>query len=245
MYFYKKIAENRHFLNSNEEIILQYFFDNKDTIQSLTITKASKDNFVVPNTIIRCCKKLGFSGYSEFKDSFFIALNQEKDQFESISLDSQLNKTKELINEKIINSIIDAIHDSERIIIIGLGLSKNAATDFNDKLQILGLNSNFYSDHHVIEHHCKFIKKGSLAIIFSISGETLKIINYANIIKSCGSTIISITGFSNNTLSKISDFQLYSMSSPTIINGLDVTSRLGFFYLSNYIFEKYVNKFNF
>lgn len=239
MNFLEIIGKNRQKLNENEQNILEYFFKNIDKISSLTIKEVCKQNYIVANTLIRFCKKLGFSGYSEFKTVLTLSLNNKIVIDDSISLDDQISKTKDIINLKTIDSIVDCIYNAQKIIIVSFGLSRNVTNDLNEHFQMIGLNSHTYIDTNVIDYNCSLLKENDVLICFSISGETKKIIECTNIAKTRGAKTISITEFSSNLLSKITDYQLYSMINKKSLNGIDLTSRIGFFYISNLIFERY------
>lgn len=243
MNFFDKISKNRQNLNENEGKILDYFFSNTDKIEKLTIREVCKDNYIVPNTLIRFCKKLGFSGYSEFKTTFKLSVNTTLISDEKTSLDKQVLKTKEILNLETIDSIVTSIYNAKKIIILSFGLSRNVANDLNEHLQMIGLNSHTYIDTNVIEYNCSLLNKDDVLICFSISGETKKVLESINIAKTKGARTVSITEFSSNTLSKLSDFQLYAMISKKSLNGIDLTSRIGFFYISNLIFERYFEKY--
>ena len=54
--------------------------------------------------------------------------------------------------------------------------------------------------------------ENDLVIAFSVSGETSLVIAAANIAKSKGATIISITNLGSNTLSDMADINVYVQS---------------------------------
>ena len=53
-------------LNQSEKDILSFIIQKRFEDQPLSLRKAADDLFVSTTSIIRVCKKLGFSGYSEF-----------------------------------------------------------------------------------------------------------------------------------------------------------------------------------
>lgn len=243
MNFLENISNNCQKLNETEQILLKYFYNNLDRVNNLTIKKVCEENYIVPNTLVRFCKKLGFSGYSEFKTVFYTQSLNKKNIIDDISLDNQIAKTKELLNLNIIEKTIDSIYQAKKIIIVSFGLNRNVVNELTEKFQMIGLNCHTYIDTNVIDYNCSLLEKNDVLICFSISGNTKKILDCTNIAKSKGAITISITGFSTNPLSKITDYQLYSMISEKNFNGIDLTSRIGFFYIGNTIFESYFNKY--
>lgn len=243
MYFYQQLKLNRHLLNDNEEKILSFFLDSAENIQQLTIRDVAEKFYTAPNTIVRMCKKLGFLGYSDFKEALYITIIEEKSFSDFTSLDDQLVKTKQLINLEIINDINKTIFESEQVLILGVGLSRLPAEEFHNYLQVVGKNSQLFSDPHMMRHAAKRLSKNDLVIAFSISGETESTIEPVNIAKVSGAKTVSITGFSQNKLSKLSDYQLYGMTSKVIIAGIDVSDRLSFHYIGNTLFTEYLKKY--
>ncbi|MGX7163842.1 MurR/RpiR family transcriptional regulator [Enterococcus massiliensis] len=243
MYFYELLKKNRHLLNDNEEQLLSYFLDHATTIQQLTIRDVAKKFFTAPNTITRMCKKLGFIGYSDFKEALYITTIEEQSYSDFTSLDDQLVRTKQLLNLDTLAQINKVIFEAEQILILGVGLSRLPSEELHNYLSVLGKKSQIYLDPHLMRHAAKKLTKNDVVIAFSISEEIENIINPVHIAKVSGATTVSITGFSQNQLSKITDYQLYGMTSRVIIDGIDVSDRLSFHYLVNKLFTEYLKTY--
>ena len=54
-------------LNSNDMIVLNYIMQHKKECISMNISRLSSECSISTASIVRTMKKLGFSGYSEFK----------------------------------------------------------------------------------------------------------------------------------------------------------------------------------
>lgn len=243
MYFYQLLKLNRHLLNKNEEEILTYFLIHAKEIQQITIREVAETFFTVPNTITRMCKKLGFLGYSDFKEALYITTIEEQSFSDFTSLDDQLVKTKQLLNQQIIDEINQVIFESEQVLILGVGLSRLPAEELHNYLQVVGKNSHIFWEPHMMRHAARKLTKNDLVIAFSISGETENTIEPVNIANISGAKTVSITGFSQNKLSRITNFQLYAMTSKVVIDGIDVADRLSFHYIGNTLFTEYLKKY--
>lgn len=243
LYFYQQLKLNRQSLNDNEEELLRYFLTNASNVQQITIREAAEKFYTATNTITRMCKKLGFRGYSDFKEALYISTIEGESFSDFTSLDDQLVKTKQLLNQEIIEQINQAIFESDHILVLGVGLSRLPAEELNNYLQVVGKNSHIYWEPHMMRHAAKKLTKNDLVIAFSISGETENTIEPVNIANISGATTVSITGFSQNNLSKITDFQLYAMTSKVVIDGIDVADRLSFHYIGNTLFTEYLKKY--
>lgn len=243
MYFYELLKKNRHLLNQTENEILEYLIRRTDKIDNVTIREVAKKNYTVPNTIVRLCQKLGFKGYTEFKECLKQTRVQKEHIVEITSMDEQIAKTKQLLNYTLIDKIITKIHSADRVLLFAAGLTRFPSEELNERLRIVGKNSQTFVDPHTMKHNARLLNNNDLAIALSISGETDNILQASTIASVSGAPTVSITGFSTNSLSKITDYQLYAYISPVVVNGLDAADRLCVHYLCNVLFQEYLNKY--
>src|SRR5690625_1638644 len=113
---YKMLEKNRKLLNENEEKILSYLLENKQQINDLTIREIANKFFTVPNTIVRMCKKLGFTGFQQFKEEVIFTLKVEQSLGEISPLDDVIVKTKQLLNPEVLNEIMESIYNARNIL---------------------------------------------------------------------------------------------------------------------------------
>ena len=77
MDFFTRIAEHTPQLNKNDNEILSYCIRNHTEIANLKVTELADRLFISPASVVRFCKKLGFSGYSDFKASLRMDLFEQ------------------------------------------------------------------------------------------------------------------------------------------------------------------------
>lgn len=242
MNFYDHLKANENNLNELEEKILRYIISQKELIEKITVKKIAERYYVAPNTIVRLSQKLGFRGYMELKNSFLLTLQQSQSLVEQTSLDEQIIKTKELLNDNMIEQIVDKISTSETIAFFSSGLSKFPCDEMNEKLKILGKKTEVFNERHVMQYCAKKLTNKDLVFAVSVSGETKVSIEAVTIAKSRGSVIVTLTGLSKNTLSKLADYAIYTMDNKIYYDDMDLTSRITFYYVFHVIFEKYLYK---
>lgn len=243
MYFYENLKKYRHLLNAGEKKMLESLLDFRKDIQSATIRQVASEHFTTPNSIIRMCQKLGFKGFTEFKEAYYFSLQEQKNIKNITSLDEQIIKTKQLITHELLTQTIEMLNHAESIAIFAVGLSRFVAEDLNERLKLLGKFSQTFVDPHIMKHTAKTMRPNQVAIAISLSGETDTVLSAATIAKAQGVKLISITGFSNNTLAKLSDVQLYAMTSELYLDGIDASDRFSLYYIANLLFNQYVNVF--
>ena len=78
----------------------------------MTIREIANKFFTVPNTIVRMCKKLGFTGFQQFKEEVIFTLKVEQSLGEISPLDDVIVKTKQLLNPEVLNEIIESIYNA-------------------------------------------------------------------------------------------------------------------------------------
>lgn len=243
--FYEKLEENRYKLNKNEEEILEYLLESKDGMEDLTIRKVAEKFYTVPNTIVRMSQKLGFEGFSQFKLELARVKVAAEDVIAITSLDEKIIKTKQLLNETVIKKVVKCLYEADNILFFAVGLSRFPAEEFSERLKIIGKKSQTFIDPHVMKHNAKLMSKKDVAIAISLSGQASSNVLSATMrAEVAGAKTISITGFSTNQLSQLTNYQLYGFASEMRIDGLDAADRFSLHYLVNVLYNEYVKTYH-
>ena len=79
MDLFDRLANQELSLNQTENKIIEYILQNMHNFETMNIQKISDKLFISPNTIVRLCKKLGYSGFSELKYEI-MHTNNSKDE---------------------------------------------------------------------------------------------------------------------------------------------------------------------
>jgi RpiR family transcriptional regulator, carbohydrate utilization regulator len=215
-------------LNQSEKDILSYLIQKKFENQQLSIRKAADDLFVSTTSIIRVCKKLGFSGYSEFTYNLGLKVMKLVDSEsgavtgihgpyeETLSEFAENFKlTFEAIGEKNIEDFLDEIERNKMVYFYGAGFSTLFSNYLAKKLELFGyyVSNASTSDSRAIFFNN--IQKYNLLIIFSRSGETSKVIDKVQIAKDKGLKTVLFTGNRKSTTAQMADI-VFSVLDPTI-----------------------------
>lgn len=242
---FKNLEQNRKNLNENEEKMLTYLLDSKSDLKDQTIRELADQFYVVPNTIVRMCKKLGFTGFQQFKEEVVKSMELEDAFGEMTSLDEMIVKTKQLINEEVLAEIVESIHDANNILFFAVGLTRFPAEEFSQRLKIIGKQSQTFIDPHVMKHNARLLKPGDLAIAISLSGRgDSNVYAATSRANTVGAKTLSITGFSSNPLANLTDYQLYGYSSKLRVHGIDAADRFSLHYIINILFTEYIEKYH-
>ena len=128
MDFFTRIAEHTPQLNKNDNELLSYCIRNHTEIANLKVTELADRLFISPASVVRFCKKLGFSGYSDFKASLRMDLFEPEEmprKSHPTDFFRDIHKTIEMVPEETVERIVELIHCSRRIELYAVG-SRNA-----------------------------------------------------------------------------------------------------------------------
>ena len=77
MKFLDVISKENITLNNTEKRIVEYILEKSHSFSNIKITDMANDLYLSSNTIIRLCKNLGYSGFSELKYNIVNAMKEE------------------------------------------------------------------------------------------------------------------------------------------------------------------------
>src|SRR5699024_8236779 len=123
-----------------------------------------------------------------------------------------IQETKKIVRSEEILKSIDLIKQSKRIIFFGIGGSSNVAIDAQHKFVRTGKYTNVVTYPHKQMILASITTSDDLIIAISHEGINRDLNEVLKTAKKNKSKIISITQFSNSTITQISDVNLYTIS---------------------------------
>ncbi len=244
--FFTIIEKNRVNLNKNEGELLRYFIENAKDIKKMRIQDVAQNTYMSTAAIIRFCQKLGFTGYSELKNNLALTIeHQNKKQTidNKVTTFEDIEKTKNLINEALIDEIISLIFSARRIDFYGEGSSRSVCREMARRFQLIGKQCYYFDDTTIMYSSASTLQPVDLVFAISMSGETSQVIKACSIAKTQGAKIVSITNMSMNTLSNLSDKCLFICSTKYSLKSMDFISRIPALIVMEYMFYRYMDKF--
>lgn len=247
--------------SETEKAIIEYILQSPDSVVESNIYSLSEQTFASPSTIIRLCKKIGLNGYKELIHALLYELaliklaDEEKvkninkeDSLEKIvekvtlKSISSLEKTKKLIDIKVLKDCVELLDKSENICLFGVGASLLVAKDAY--LKFLRINKSCYlnDDFHAQLLEAKNMDRNDVAIIISYSGFTEEMIKCANIIKEIGAPIIAITRFEESPIANIANYKLLVASTELVFREGAISSRIAQLNIIDILYTAFVNK---
>lgn len=206
-------------LNNNERIILQKIIENKSDFYNLTIYDFAKKSYVSKSFVIRLCKKIGYTGYSEFKYQLKSEVENttKKQSTQSILkiTEDDLKETLRLLSAEKLEQLNKVIQHSTHIYTYGTGYGQK--TILEDFKRGVILNQRIVTSLPTsveLKLYTNKIAQGDIIIIVSMSGKIDSIRNSLILMKENGAQIISITKFKTNDLASLASLNLYVQSTP-------------------------------
>ena len=209
--------ENTHFSKTEKEIV-DYIIDQGMNIEKMSANEIARNTFTSAPLLVRIAKKLGYSGFNEFKSAYLKELSymlEETDVDASIPFllsDDLMTITKNLalLEKETIQDTQQLNHHDDLQEAVRL-LQKAQVIDVYGVLDHVLLAKHFKTlmmyigkDVQVIESHC--------AIIISYSGQTREMVEVAEIYHKRNIPFISITCMAENSISRLADVHLYLSS---------------------------------
>lgn len=239
------INKNYSKLNENDIYILKYILKNKKECYNLGITELAKRCNVSRTTILRCVKKLGFEGYSEFKVHLKWKENnvciEEDNNIEKLF--TEINQTINYVKDRDFTKICKLIYNADRIFVYGTGAAQGVVAQAL-KQTFLAISKYLF----IIDGEEDFstlvdnITDRDVLIIISLSGNTTSLQKITNKLSLKGIEYISITKLVNNKLSTTTPYNLYATTSEFMLdNGGSYNCFTMYYILIEVLFRQYID----
>lgn len=234
-------------LNESDLYIWNYIYKHKNECVNLSIEELGNRCNVSRMTILRFAKKLGLTGYSEFK--FYLKAEKDTSLSRSdalIDLDVVQNNYIQMFRElkdKDFTKYCELINQAGRIFVYGTGMLQRTVAK---EMARMFASQQKYMIQIEGEAECRQMLEAvtatDLVIVISITGDTEKTRNLARNLNIKNIPFISITELSNNTLAQLATERLYvTPKSIHYEENRKYHSTAMFFVLVEYLFVKYVN----
>jgi len=236
-------------LTISELDVLRFVDNNKKSILDWSIQTLSKNTFMSTATIMRLCKKLGYSGFSELKYRLkeeISALDTYKKTATFTDIVNQNVKsivdTAAMLEEKKVSEIVEfMLRPTTRIHFFGKGLTATIA-EYASKALLTGNRANFhYVDTHIAYLVAESMNEDDLLFVCSLSGNTHQIVRMAQIAKGRMAKVVTISSNKKNELSKIGDYNFTVYDEEITGRQFDVASRLPILFVLNVIITSYID----
>lgn len=255
-----RLREHYHQASSTEKAILEYIIENPRSTVDLTVHQLAEKTFTSPASVIRMCKKNGFSGYKDFVRALVYELalranTQSEVQREVTAVDTlediidkityrniiSLEETKNLLDLQVIKECIHLLYNCDNIALFGIGSSLLVAKDAQLKFMRLDKRCTVNDDWHVQLLTARNMRAEDVGIILSYSGQTEEMVECAKAMKFNGVKIISITKYGRSPIVDICDYNIFVSSSESTFRSGAMSSRISQLNIIDILYTGYLN----
>lgn len=197
----------------------------------MTISEISAELGVADSTVFKFTRKLGYKGFRDFRNDL---LAEDSDPQRAIhenilpeddaltvakkivnSSVSSLNATLTLLDGDMLERAVGSLTAANRVCFYGVGLSGVIALDAFQKFLRAPLPAECVSDTHMQVMHASKLGKGDVAIVFTHTGRSKEMYAVAQLAKGAGATVILVTSYPSQEISKFADIVFVSSSEET------------------------------
>lgn len=223
-----------------ERGVAQALLEKPELICLMTLAELARETDSSDASIIRFCRKMGYSGFTEMKQAFINALNDssimtvEEIHKEDTVLDNlqkvyksnmqTLTDTILLADESAYEDAVQALLKAKSIHFFGAGDSAAVCQLFYFKFRRLGIPGSAQADAVMQLMEASNLGPGDVAVIISYEGKSRTILNVARVANERGATILCITKMSKSPLLRLSDISLFIATSDVTV-GKDIVAR--------------------
>lgn len=209
----------------------------------LSITELAAELNVAEATVARFCRKIGYSGFQDFK----LCLSREQGSEREVTTSIQqriANKMRDAIGhtsdgleyDKCLE-IAENIINAKKVCAFGVGNSYIPAVEMGHSFARIGINVVVTADSHIQSIFVGNMGKGDVLVLFSVSGSTKDIIDVAAIARQKGVTIVVITGYELSPLAKFADYILLTAIHEEVYEGGSLTTIVSITYIVDVLFS--------
>lgn len=224
---------------SNAELHLwEIVQNNPKKIVNMSIVKLSQFAHVSTATIVRTMQKMGYSGYTSYRETLklsnhsnllFDVLNEADDKIKSVITKNEIemNNTLHNLSYSTLEDSISMTRQAKIIYIFARGLSESIASEIMVKLQLMGKYVEFHSDPNIITTMAKRIKQDAVVIFISLNGNTNELVTAGRILNKNDIPTLTFTTNPDGQLASLSTLVFMGyMSKTNYFPDYEVRSRL-------------------
>ena len=186
-------------------VIADYILNDPEEVLKTNIHQLGRDLNIAESSIVRFCKSIGYSGFSELKimlakygrqSSKIIFENLKDGSPEATSRDifslsiETLQIAAEQLDFSAIKKTADMLSKAERVVICGVGASASVAESFAAHLLRIGITAEASTDSELMQLIARAANEHTLFIAITKSGRNLPLVHAFELAKEHGAKVI-------------------------------------------------------
>ena len=248
-------------LSEGEKTLAAYILAHGMEIAKYSTRSLAEVTYTSPPTVLRLCKKLGFTGFDDFKQNFVRELEYLDQQQGKVDFnfpfaendspmrvaqnigelyEEAVKDTMQLLRYEDLHKAVLLLKYHEEIHIFSAGTAINQAESFREKMLKIGKRVVIFNNLNYQRYQACCLSERDLAMIISYSGETAQMLEIARQCKRSGTPILALTSFGENSLTCYADCKLTLSTKESIYQNLgDYASHLSMTLLLDILYSEY------
>ncbi len=225
-----------------EAKVVDTVFALRDFSDDTSLKQIADDAGVSEAMVVKITKKLGFSGYRDFRTAVSQYNRQPTaEMHQELSADdtsqeivqkvfrtsiNALEETLSILDMEAFDRAADLIHRAKQRDFYGVGGSAQIARDVAHKFLRIGVRASVFDDSHMMLMSASLIADGDIAIGFSHSGNTTAVIEAIQLARRNGARTIAVTNYNSSALAHAADVVLCSTAQGSPLMGENAAARI-------------------
>lgn len=258
-YLEQRIRLKKGTLSETEQKISDYFVHSDDLISRKTLEDLANEIAVSQSSIYQFVKKIGYSGFQDFKIDIARNFNHQPEFHNLNSMTSNdvidendscvdiakkvlqsnlssLNNAIHFLTEELLTEVLTLIYSAKTLHFFGLGGSSIVAFDSFHKFIRTKYRCNYIFDYHMQLSFATKLTSEDCVFIFSHSGQTKESVNLARQIKKTPAKIIALTGNSGSELVSLANEAIIVLTEETLFRTESLASRISYLTVMDIIY---------
>jgi DNA-binding MurR/RpiR family transcriptional regulator len=214
----------------------------KDFSDATSLKDVADDAGVSEAMVVKIAKKLGFSGYRDFRQNVATYSRlQVAEMHEDLSPDDTgrdiVNKvfraSVQALEETLAIADVEAferaatfIHVARQCDLYGVGGSAQIARDVSHKFLRIGVRASVFDDAHMMAMSASLLGTADVAIGFSHTGATAVVLDALQLARKSGARTIAVTNYMNAPIADHADVVLCSTARGSPLLGENAAARI-------------------
>lgn len=225
-----------------EARVVEMMLGRRDFDETTALKTVADDAGVSGAMIVKIAKKLGFSGFKDFRSGVSdynrlptAELHQELSPDDTSAEIAQkvfrtsihaLEETLSILDPEAFERAVDLICNARQRDFYGIGGSAQIARDVAHKFLRIGVRAQVFDDAHMMLMSAALLGEGDLVIAFSHSGTTTAVIEPVELARKRGARTIALTNYATSPLAEIADVVLCSTAQGSPLLGENAAARI-------------------
>lgn len=211
-------------LPPSEQKIAQVVLDDPEGVIHMTVIEIAQRAGTAESTAVRCCRKLGYTGFQDLKIRLARELvtrtPNEQQVLSSASSSRDVLRTVLAFDTQVVSDLsstldpvafdtaVSTLLTARRVAILGFGFSYYVCLDAQDRLSSIGVDARAPESPNMKLMLTRRLKPGDVLLCVSHTGATKEVLRYAELAQAQGASTIALTSYSRSKLAKIAQTTL-------------------------------------